>query len=142
MSKHIPYSREKKSAQTVLENSKTFYHDLSARRSVRYFSDEPVLKETIDHVLKTAGTAPSGANKQPWHFVAIANKELKRKIRKAAEEEEYAFYNGRATEEWLKDLAPIGTDWQKPFLEIAPWIIVVFKKTYDEIDGERSKNYC
>ena len=141
MSKHIPYSREKKSAQTVLENSKTFYHDLSARRSVRYFSDEPVLKETIDHVLKTAGTAPSGANKQPWHFVAIANKELKRKIRKAAEEEEYAFYNGRATEEWLKDLAPIGTDWQKPFLEIAPWIIVVFKKTYDEIDGERSKNY-
>ena len=141
MSKHIPYSREKKSAQTVLENSKTFYHDLSARRSVRYFSDEPVLKETIDHVLKTAGTAPSGANKQPWHFVAIANKEVKRKIRKEAEEEEYAFYNGRATEEWLKDLAPIGTDWQKPFLEIAPWIIVVFKKTYDEIDGERSKNY-
>lgn len=141
MKNHIPYSRIKKSAEEVLENSRAFYAQLSERRSVRYFTDEPVLQETIEQVLKTAGSAPSGANKQPWHFVAISNAEIKSEIRKAAEEEEYAFYNGRATEEWLKDLEPIGTDWRKPFLETAPWIIVVFKKTYDEVDGERSKNY-
>jgi iodotyrosine deiodinase len=138
---HIPFNRTTKSAQEVLALSKQFYAELSTRRSVRFFSDKPVDKAVIENVIRAAGSAPSGANKQPWHFVAISNQDTKRKIREAAEVEERAFYEERATPEWLQDLKPIGTDWEKPFLEIAPWLIVVFKKTYEEIDGARSKNY-
>lgn len=87
----------------------------------------------------TAGTAPSGAHKQPWHFCAVADPHIKSEIRKAAEKEEYESYNGRMSERWLNDLKPIGTDWQKPFLEDAPWLIIVFKKIYD-IDDEGTKN--
>ncbi len=138
---HIPYHRAAKSAKEVLESSKQFYTELSNRRSVRFFSDKPVDRAVIENILKTGGSAPSGANKQPWHFVAVSNPDVKCKIRAAAEVEERTFYNERATPEWLQDLEPIGTDWQKPFLEIAPWLIIVFKKTYDEVNGERSKNY-
>jgi nitroreductase len=95
----------------------------------------------IENLVKAAGSAPSGANKQPWHFVAVSNAEVKKRIRLAAEAEEKAFYAERATPEWLKDLEPIGTDWQKPFLEIAPWLIIIFKKTYNETPEGRTKNY-
>jgi iodotyrosine deiodinase len=89
----------------------------------------------------TASSAPSGAHKQPWTFCAISNPELKKSIREAAEKEEYESYHGRMSERWLRDLAPIGTDWHKPFLETAPWLIVVFKKVYDEQEGEKINNY-
>lgn len=98
------------------------------------FSERPVSRETIEWVVRTAGTAPSGANKQPWRFVCVQTAELKREIRLAAEEEERAFYRHRATDRWLKDLAPIGTDQHKEFLEVAPWLVVVFKILGDD-DG-------
>ena len=138
---HIPYTRPNRAAKEVLAASKAFYEELSQRRSVRYFSDKPVSKETIEYLVRTAASAPSGANKQPWHFVAVGNPLVKQKIRIAAEEEEKAFYTERATPEWLRDLEPIGTDWQKPFLEIAPWLIVVFKKAYNETAEGKTKNY-
>ena len=118
-----------------------FYNEMNLRRSLRDFSDKPVSKKTIENLILTASSAPSGAHKQPWTFCAISNPMLKSKIREAAEKEEYDFYNGRASEEWLEDLSPFGTDHRKPFLDIAPWIIVVFKKTYNLEDGEKTKNY-
>lgn len=138
---HVPYKQQQLAAKEVLKASKRFYDILRRRRSVRFFSPEQVQKETITNLLITAGSAPSGANKQPWHFVAVSNPEIKHKIRLAAEEEEKAFYTTRASEAWLKDLAPIGTDWQKPFLEVAPWLIVVFKKAYDDTPAGKTKNY-
>lgn len=112
------------------------------RRSVRHFSDKPVKKSVIENLIQIAASAPSGANKQPWVFCAVSNPDLKHKIRLAAETEEKENYGGRMSESWLKDLQPLGTDWQKPFLETAPWIIVVFKKTVDiGENGEKLKNY-
>ncbi len=99
---------------------------LSTRRTIRYFEDTPVPQAVIETAIMAAGTAPNGANQQPWHFAAISSPEMKRKIRLAAEEEERAFYNGRASEEWLDALAPLGTDASKPFLETAPWLIAIF----------------
>ena len=113
------------------------FHDLMRRRrSVREFSDKPVSRETIEWIVRAAGTAPSGANKQPWRFVCVSNPELKRAIREAAEEEERAFYAHRANEEWLADLAPLGTDPDKSFLEVAPWLIVVFKLIRQDGGGQ------
>ncbi|MGD9690466.1 MAG: nitroreductase family protein [Phycisphaerales bacterium] len=111
-----------------------FFEFMNRRRSVRFFADRPVSRETIEWCVRAAGTAPSGANKQPWRFVAIDDPGLKREIRVAAEEEEREFYARRATPEWLADLAPLGTDADKPFLEVAPWLIVIFKlmKTDDD----------
>lgn len=106
------------------------------RRSVRYFSDRPVSEEAIRWCLMTAGTAPSGANKQPWRFVAIRDPKIKHEIRLAAEAEEREFYSRRATPEWLADLAPLGTDAEKPFLEVAPWLIVVFKMMKQDADEQ------
>lgn len=128
---HIPfYSEEFTEAEMLLRAGK-YYSELSARRSVRHFSDRPVAKEIIEQLILSAGTAPSGAHKQPWKFCAISSEEIKRKIRIAAEEEEQANYSSRMSEQWLKDLAPLGTDTNKEFLEIAPWIIVVFKEAYE-----------
>ncbi|MGB0175729.1 MAG: nitroreductase family protein [Owenweeksia sp.] len=118
-----------------------FYRNMDQRRSVRDFTDEPVSREVIERLIQTASTAPSGAHKQPWTFVAVSDPALKKQIREAAEKEEYEFYHGRATQEWLDDLAPIGTDWHKPFLETAPWLIVVFKKSYNNEGEGKSKNY-
>lgn len=122
--------------------SETFYHDIKRRRTVRDFSDRPVSKVVIENALKAAGTAPSGANKQPWHFAVISNADVKREIRLAAEEEERQFYSERAPQDWLDDLAPLGTDDQKPFLETAPYLIAIFlqKFTYDE-QGVKHKHY-
>ena len=112
------------------------------RHSVRDFSDRPVPRNIIENCVKTAGVAPSGANHQPWHFVAVANPEYKRRIREASEEEERKFYAGGGGDEWIKALEPIGTDDKKPHLEIAPWLIVVFAQRYGQFeDGEKFKNY-
>ena len=100
--------------------SKDFYLSMNKRRSVREFSDQSVPKETIENIVKTAATAPSGAHKQPWTFCIISNPELKKKIRQAAEKEEQESYQNRMSDQWLKDLEPIGTDWEKPFLETVP----------------------
>lgn len=114
---------------------------METRRSLRAFSDRPVDLQTIELIIKTAATAPSGAHKQPWTFCAVQNPSIKKQIREAAEKEEYESYHGRMSEEWLNDLKPFETDWHKPFLESAPWLIVIFKKIYDW-DGEGKKtNY-
>jgi len=136
--KHVPKTYPE---DEILKRSADFYHLLDQRRSVRDFSDKMVPKEVIENIIMTASSAPSGAHKQPWTFCAISNKTLQQKIKVAAEEEEYKSYHGRMSEEWLKDLAPIGTDWHKEFLAIAPWIIVIFKKSYDLEGDQKKKNY-
>lgn len=137
----IPYKGVRFPRAEMLKRSREFYQFMEKRRTVRDFSDKPVPLEVIEHIVMTASAAPSGANKQPWVFCLVSNPELKRKIREAAEKEEYENYHGRMPDEWLEDLAPFGTDWHKPFLETAPYLIVVFKKAYDIIDGEKKKNY-
>jgi iodotyrosine deiodinase len=119
-----------------------YYEDLNRRRTVREFSDRPVPRDIIETALKTANTAPSGANLQPWHFVVVSGKETKRKIRVAAEAEEHEFYEHRASEEWLAALEPLGTDASKPFLETAPYLIAVFLQKFGELpDGRKVKHY-
>lgn len=119
------------------------FHELMARRrSVRHFSDRPVPRALMEELIATAATAPSGAHKQPWTFCLVGDPELKRRIREAAEAEEHASYHGRMSDEWLADLAPLGTDWHKPFLETAPWLVVVFKQVHgQDADGARRKHY-
>ncbi len=136
---YIEYTRESYTTDEMLKRSKEFYDWMDKRRTVRDFSDQPIPKEVIENILLAASTAPSGAHKQPWTFCVITNPELKKQIRAAAEKEEYDSYNGRMTDEWLEDLAPLGTNWEKPFLEIAPALIIVFKRIY-ELDGERKRN--
>ena len=115
---------------------------LCKRRTVREFSSEEIPIEIIKNCIKAAGSAPSGANKQPWHFVIVKNTEVKKQIRIEAEKEEKEFYNGRATEEWLKDLEPFETNEQKPFLEEAPYLIAIFEEKYSvDKKGEQHKNY-
>ena len=125
----------------MLNNSKSFLTNIGSRRSVREFSDEAVPIEIITNAVKAAASAPSGANKQPWHFVVVNDPLIKKEIRMAAEKEEKAFYSYRASGEWLKDLEPFETNWSKPFLEIAPSLIVVFKKVYDVRKKQSKKNY-
>jgi iodotyrosine deiodinase len=138
----IPFEPVQFSEAEMLERSRSFYEFMNRRRSLRMFSDQPVPKELIENLIRTASTAPSGAHKQPWTFCAVSDPLIKSQIKEAAEAEEYESYNGRMSDEWLEDLKPFATDWHKPFLEIAPWLIVVFKKAY-EIDenGERHKCY-
>jgi len=123
-------------------NANQFFQKVSSRRSVRDFSRDDFPIDIIKNCIKSASTAPSGANKQPWHFVIVKDPIIKRKIRKAAEIEETEFYGGRAPKEWLDDLNQFGTDWNKPFLEEAPYLIVVFSKKFDiNDDGTNTKNY-
>ena len=129
--KFIPYQSQEPDDAPEVE-SRRFYENMSKRRSVRFFSDKPVSREVIENLILAAGTAPSGANKQPWRFVAIQDLSLKREIRLGAEEEEQEFYTRRANPTWLEDLRPLATDDSKPFLEIAPWLIVVFKLMKDD----------
>ena len=125
----------------MIHRSQSFLADILKRRTVRDFSDKPVPVDIITDAVKTASSAPSGANKQPWHFVVVKDPEVKKEIRITAEKEEKAFYEHRAPDYWLKDLNQFGTDWHKPFLEIAPYLIIVFKKHYD-LEGEKQKkNY-
>jgi len=119
-----------------------FYADVDRRRTVREFSDRPVPLDIIEQALRAAGTAPSGANLQPWHFVVVSGAETKKKIREAAEVEEREFYQHRASPEWLAALEPLGTDDDKPFLETAPYLIAVFLQKFGELpDGRKVKHY-
>jgi iodotyrosine deiodinase len=124
------------------QRAQAFYAEMRRRRTVRDFSDKPVSQDVIENCILTAGTAPNGANMQPWHFAVISDPAIKRRIREAAEAEERAFYNGRAPEDWLEALAPLGTNAEKPFLETAPTLIVVFAQSYgvDE-SGQKVKHY-
>ncbi len=124
------------------ERAHGFYEQMKRRRTVREFSDRPVPREIIEDCIKAAGTAPNGANKQPWHFVVIEDRGVKRNIRKAAEKEEKEFYENRASEEWLEALAPLGTDEKKPFLEEAPYLIAIFAEKYGVTENsEKVLNY-
>lgn len=128
--------------EDMQSRSETFLNEMSKRRSIRTFSDRSVPIEIIYNCIQTATSAPSGANKQPWQFVVVKDPAVKAKIRQAAELEEKDFYRHRATKEWLEDLNQFGTDWHKPFLDIAPYLIVVFKQAYDiKDDGSQRKNY-
>jgi len=130
------------SADEMLKNAKTFRVHMARRRSVRDFSDRPVSRAVIEECVRAAGTAPSGANLQPWHFVIVSDPDKKREIRVAAEAEEREFYAHRATQEWLDVLAPIGTDEKKPFLETAPYLIVIFAERHGVApDGSTFKTY-
>ncbi len=130
------------SAEQSLEEAKAFLARMRKRHTVRDFSNTAVSREVIEACIAAAGSAPSGANHQPWHFVAISDPNIKRQIRHAAEEEERRFYSGGAGDEWLKALEPIGTSHDKPHLEDAPWLIVVFAQRWGHFDdGSRFKNY-
>ncbi len=129
-------------AETMTTRAASFYQDMTRRRTVRDFSNRPVPRGVIEDCIRAAGTAPNGANLQPWHFVAVSDPAIKRKIREGAEQEERAFYNGKAPQEWLDALAPLGTDEHKPFLETAPWLIAIFAESYGELpDGRKVKHY-
>lgn len=141
MSSFLPYLPPRYDATEMLQRSRDFYQEMNTRRTLRMFSDKPVPRELIEQLLMTAGTAPSGAHKQPWTFCAVGDPQIKAQIREAAEKEEYVNYHGRMSEEWLQDLEPFGTDWNKPFLETAPWLLVIFKKSYDLEGEEKKKNY-
>ncbi len=140
--KAIPYNFTQLPENEMIKEASAFYQRIKTRRSVRDFSNKPVPKTVIEQAILSAGTAPNGANMQPWHFVAISNPEMKKQIRIAAEKEEQEFYEQRASQEWLDALSHLGTDAQKPFLETASHLIVVFLKkfSYDEA-GEKLKNY-
>lgn len=138
---YIEYTKETYSEAEMLKRSREFYEWMDTRRTVRDFSDQQIPKEVIENILLAASTAPSGAHKQPWTFCVVTNPDLKKQIRVAAEKEEYDSYNGRMTEEWLEDLAPLGTNWEKPFLEVAPGLIIVFKRAYEFVDGKKKNNY-
>ena len=126
----------------MIKRSQEFYTFLKRRRTVRDFSEKKVALEVIENCIRTAGTAPSGANLQPWHFVVVSDSEIKKKIRVAAEEEEKEFYTNRAPKEWLEALAHLGTDEHKPFLETAPYLIAIFSKSLEILtDGRKVKNY-
>lgn len=137
----IPYKGQQFSKEESEARAKAYYKYMDQRRSIREFSERPVSKTLIENLILTASSAPSGAHKQPWTFCAVSSPTIKAEIRKAAEEEEYTNYHGRMSDDWLDDLAQFGTDWHKPFLTIAPWLIIVFKKAYDIENGEKKKNY-
>ena len=139
---HVSLQFAERSQKEMRTRARQFYRLMAARRSVRAFSDRVVPKELIEDAIRTAGTAPSGVHRQPWRFVAVSDPALKRKIRIAAEAEEYESYHRRMPPEWLKALAPLGTDWHKPYLETAPWIVVCFAEFYGiGPDGKNRKNY-
>jgi iodotyrosine deiodinase len=141
MDSFIPLNFVPKPIDQIKAAADENYELFKSRRSVREISSAEVPKCIIEKLILTAGTAPSGANKQPWTFCAVSNPDIKKQIREAAEKEEYESYHHRMGEEWLKDLAHLGTDWHKPFLEEAPWLIIVFRKAYDLKDGVKSNTY-
>jgi len=138
---HILHETPSLSESKMIESSQEYFECLDKRRSVREFSNKKVPKSVIQNIIMAASTAPSGAHKQPWTFCAISSSALKTKIRDAAEIEEKENYSGRMSESWIKDLAPLGTTLEKPFLEEAPWLIVVFKRVYEIEDGKKHNNY-
>ena len=137
-----PYRLPRLSDEEMVAQSRAFFDEMNTRRSVRVFSPEPIPLEAVRNCIDTASTAPSGAHKQPWTFCLVTDPALRKKIRKAAEEEEFKNYHGRMSEVWLEDLKPFGTDHIKPFIEDAPALIVVFKQVHDTVDDTGKKpNY-
>jgi iodotyrosine deiodinase len=139
----IPYRPERLPEAEMHARAGAFYVEMDRRRSVRCFSPDPVPRELVDIAIRTAATAPSGAHRQPWKFVVVSDPSIKREIRIAAEAEEHESYvGGRMPPEWIEALAPLGTSWEKPYLETVPWIVVVFEELYTiDPDGRRRKNY-
>jgi len=139
----ITYEHERLTEEVMLDRAEGFYEEMNMRRSIRMFSSDPVPQKLIEIAVKTASTAPSGAHKQPWTFVATQDPEIKREIRIAAEkEEEKNYLENRMNEEWQEALAPLGTDHHKEFIEVAPWIVVLFEQRYEiRPDGATLKNY-
>ncbi|MEM6992159.1 MAG: nitroreductase family protein [Myxococcota bacterium] len=140
---HVPFSPERVPEGEVVDRGRAFFEELDQRRSVRHFSDEPVPREAIELAVRTASTAPSGAHRQPWRFVVIDDPALKTQIRGAAEHEEKISYEGgRMPPDWIEALAPLGTSWEKPYLETAPYIVVLFEEIHSfHEDGRKRKNY-
>ena len=137
----IPYDAPHYDDQSMLERSQSFYQLMDQRRGVRQFSDKPVDRRVLENLIRTASSAPLGAHKQPWTFALISNAELNT-IRLLAEREEFENYNSRMSDRWLEDLAKLGTNHIKEFLDIAPYLVVVFKKTYDfDQEGKKTQNY-
>ncbi len=139
---HLRYHPQQYTLSEMKSRSASFKEEMKERKSIRHFSEEKIPFEIISHLIETAASAPSGANKQPWTFVVVENPAIKKEIRKAAEAEEKLSYEGRMSEAWIQDLLPLGTDAHKPFLEEAPYLIVVFKRVfeYDET-GNKKNNY-
>lgn len=139
----IPYKNYKSySIEEMKKRSQVFLENIKERRTIRNFSEKPVPKEIIENCLRAASSAPSGANRQPWHFSVVSDPETKKKIREAAEKEEKKLYSGRAPDEWLEALEPLGTDENKPFLELAPYLIIIFSESYGlDVEGKKIKNY-
>ncbi|NMM49169.1 nitroreductase family protein [Marinigracilibium pacificum] len=138
---HLRYFQETLTEEEMIERSRILLEQSESRRSVREYSDKPIPYEVVENILKTASSAPSGANKQPWTFCVIKDPKIKKQIRDAAEKEEKLSYESRMSERWLKDLEPLGTDPNKPFLETAPYLIIVFKRVYEIENGEKHNNY-
>ena len=137
----IPYSKETYSEAETIRRSTEHLSYMDKRRTVREFSSRPIPNKVLTNIIMAASTAPSGAHKQPWTFCIVTNPQMKSKIREAAEKEEYESYNGRMPDEWLEDLSYLGTDWHKPFLEIAPALIIVFKRSYEFAADKKRNNY-
>lgn len=137
----VPLDFEEYPQEEMLRRSREFYEEMSRRRTVREFSDRPVPREIVEHAVRTAGTAPSGAHKQPWQFVLVQDPEIKARIREEAEAEEKQNYERRMPRSWLEDLGPLGTDWHKPFLTTCPYLLVVFAETYAMTDRGLAKHY-
>lgn len=138
-----PLEFHERSPEEMLRRSVDFYEEMNRRRTVRHFSPRPVERAVVEHAVRAAGSAPSGAHMQPWHFVMVGDPDVKAQIREAAEVEERENYAHRMPQAWLDDLAPLGTDWQKPFLTVCPWLLVVFAENYrqNEESGPKMKNY-
>lgn len=142
MYRPVPYHPSRVPAKEGLARLRADLDEASVRRSVRAFAPDPVPREMIETAIRIAGTAPSGAHRQPWHFTAVSDPDLKARIRVAAEREERLFYGKRAPKEWLEALAPLGTDFRKEYLTVAPWLIVVFRRDWESTStGGRAKNY-
>jgi len=138
---HIPFAPIRLDKETMQSQAAQFNARMQQRRSLRFFSDKPIPDGVLEDCIRAAGSAPSGANKQPWIFCIVRDPAIKARIREAAEAEEKHSYASRMPEAWLEDLAPLGTDWHKPFLEIAPALIIVFKVNYILRDGKKRNNY-
>ncbi|XP_038582726.1 iodotyrosine deiodinase 1 [Micropterus salmoides] len=138
---HVPYSPQRYPEEMMLERSKDFYTLLNQRRSVRFISPEPVPREVIDNVIRTAGTAPSGAHTEPWTFVVVSDPETKHKIRLIVEEEEEVNYRQRMGEKWVSDLARLRTNWIKEYLDVAPYLVLIFKQTYGILPNGKKKTH-
>ncbi len=138
----VPLEFTRRSVEASRQSGQRFYEEMNRRRTTRQFSSDPVPKDLIEIAIRVGGTAPSGAHQQPWTFVAVSDPDLKRQIREAAEREEYDFYHGRAPDEWVEALAPLGTDEHKPHLTDAPWLVVLFRQAYGvNSDGSKRTYY-